>query len=95
MPRGKVKRIIDGDTLELSGGERVRIVSVFKAAELSARGGQAAKRRLQDVAPPGTEIGLSKPVAYSYGRSVRGVTVERRPVVELVTRKDTSHRNGK
>ncbi|GEM_PF-2468911 len=94
MPRGKVKRIIDGDTLELSGGERVRIAGI-KAAELSARGGQTAKRRLQGVAPPGTEIGLSKPVAFSYGRSVRGVTVEGRPVVELVTRDNGSRGNGK
>ncbi len=74
MPRGKVKRIIDGDTFELRGGERVRIAKL-NAPELGKRGGQTAKQKLRQKMPPGTEVGLSKPVARSYGRSVRRVTV--------------------
>ena len=41
MPRGKVKRVIDGDTFELRSGERVRIAGL-NAPELTEKGGQAA-----------------------------------------------------
>lgn len=74
MPRGKVKRIIDGDTFELRGGERVRIAGL-NAPELGQKGGDAAKRQLRKKMPPGTGVGLSKPLAKSYGRIVRKVTV--------------------
>ena len=84
MPRGKVKRVIDGDTFELRSGERVRIAD-FNAPELGERGGQQAKRRLQSKMPRGTEVGLSKPLAKSYGRVVRKVTVNQKSVIKLVS----------
>ncbi|GAH15751.1 unnamed protein product [marine sediment metagenome] len=74
MPRGKVKRVIDGDTFELRSGERVHIAGL-NAAELDERGGQQAKRHLQSKIPRGTEVGLSKPLAKSYGRIVRFIDV--------------------
>ena len=83
MPRGKVKRVIDGDTFELRSGESVRIAGL-NTPELDERGGQQAKRRLQIKIPRGTEVGLSKPLAKSYGRVVRKVTVEGRDITKLV-----------
>lgn len=83
MPRGKVKRIIDGDTFELRSGERVRIANL-SAPELDERGGQQAKRRLQNKMPRGTEVGISKPLAKSYGRVVRKVTINQKDITKLV-----------
>lgn len=84
MPRGKVKRIIDGDTFELRGSERVRIAKL-NAPELDEKGGQSAKQKLRQKMPPGTEVGLSKPVAKSYGRNVRKVTVNGRNVAKTLS----------
>jgi len=83
MPRGKVKRVIDGDTFQLRGGEYVRIAGL-NAPEMSQRGGATAKRRLQSRMPTGTQVGLSNPVARSYGRIVRRVTVKQKDINKLV-----------
>jgi endonuclease YncB( thermonuclease family) len=83
MPRGKVKRVVDGDTFQLRGGEYVRIAGL-NAPELGHKGGLAAKRRLQSRMPKGTEVGLSHPVAKSYGRVVRRVSVNRKDVNKLM-----------
>ena len=91
MPRGKVKRIIDGDTFELRSGERVRIAGL-NAAELDERGGQQAKRRLQGKMPQGTEVGLSKPLARSYGRVGRKVTVNQKNIAKLVSPSTPRHK---
>lgn len=90
MPRGKVKRVIDGDTFELRSGERVRIAGL-NAAELDERGGQQAKRRLQSKIPRGTKVGLSKPLAKSYGRVVRKVTVHQKDITKPLS-PPTPHR---
>ena len=83
MPRGKVKQVIDGDTFQLKGGEYVRIAGL-NAPEMKQRGGQSAKRRLQSKLRPGTTVGLSNPLAKSYGRVVRNVTVHKRDINKLV-----------
>jgi len=93
MPRGKVKRVIDGDTFQLRGGEYVRIAGL-NAPELDERGGQQAKRRLQSKMPRGTEIGLSRPLAKSYGRVVRKVTVNQKSITRIVS-PSTPHRKHK
>lgn len=85
MPRGKVKRVIDGDTFELRSGERVRIAGL-NAPELSERGGQGAKRRLQEKLRVGRSIGLSMPLAKSYGRTIRKVTVKGKNINKLVAK---------
>lgn len=90
MPVGKVKRVVDGDTVVLAGGERVRIANL-DAPELGKKGGQAAKKRLQQVLPKGQQVGLSKPLAKSYDRAVREVTVKGKPVNKLVA-KPPKHR---
>lgn len=85
MAVGKVKRVTDGDTFVLAGGERVRIANL-DAPELGEKGGQAGRKRLQQVLPKGQQVGLSKPLAKSYDRTVRKVTVKGKPVNKLVTR---------
>ena len=56
MAVGKVKRVTDGDTFVLAGGERVRIANL-DAPELGEKGGQAGKKRLQQVLPKGSKLG--------------------------------------
>ena len=85
MPVGKVKQVTDGDSFVLAGGERVRIAGL-DAPELGKKGGQAAKRRLQQVLSKGRQVGLSKPLAKSYGRIVRRVTVKGKPISKLVSK---------
>ena len=83
MPRGKVKKVIDGDTFVLKSGEKVRIANL-DAPELNQEGGQAAKKRVQKVLPRGQDVGLSQVVAKSYDRNVRRVTVKGKPITKLV-----------
>lgn len=85
MPVGKVKQVVDGDTIVLAGGEQVRIANL-DAPELAEKGGQAAKKRLQQILPRGRRVGLSKPLAKSYGRSVRKVTVKGKSINKLVAK---------
>ncbi|HXV33236.1 MAG TPA: thermonuclease family protein [Gaiellaceae bacterium] len=58
-PQAEVVRVIDGDTLELAGGERVRLVQIDAPEE---RGEEcyadAATAELSDLLPPGTEVRL-------------------------------------
>ena len=84
MPRGRVKRVVDGDTFQLKGGEYVRIAGL-DALELKQRGGATAKRRLQSRLRAGTQVGLSNPVARSYGRIVRRVTINKKDINKLMT----------
>ena len=68
-----VSSIIDGDTLEVSGGwkwngetgSRVRPTG-YDAAELRASGGQAAKDKLQRLTL-GKQIELARPIAWIEG----------------------------
>ncbi len=83
MAKGRVRRVIDGDTFELWGGQRVRVANVY-APELGARGGYAARRRLQSWIHRGSVVGLSNPVARSYGRTVRYVTVSGIPLEDVL-----------
>lgn len=56
-----VHRIIDGDTIELEGGERVRLVGI-NAPELHPEpepGALEAVEFLENICPPGTVVGLN------------------------------------
>ena len=86
MPVAKVKKVIDGDTIEIKDGTRIRIANL-NAPELQARGGIAAKRRLQRILPRGVQIGISPEKAKSFGRSVRQVTVKGKPIIKLIKKK--------
>jgi len=85
MPRAKVKKVIDGDTIIIKNDTRIRIANLH-APELSERGGKAAKQRLSKLVR-GKQIGISNELFKSYGRSVRRVTVRGKPVNKLMKKK--------
>jgi len=85
-----VARVADGDTLELRGGERVRLLQIdtpeLGEGECYA---QEAKDALARLAPPGTTVRLEADPGLdrtdSFGRLLRYVFVEGRNVnVDLV-----------
>ena len=84
MPRGVVKRVLAGNSIELRSGEHVTL-SGLTAPAIAAAGGEAAKRRLQRVLRRGTSIGLSDPVRKTADGSVRRVTKDGRDVIRLVS----------
>ena len=86
-----VERIIDGDTLVVRGGARVRLVQI----DAPEAGGEcysaAATRELERLAPPGARISLETDPRLDridrYGRLLRYVhAAERNVNVELVRR---------
>ena len=90
--RATVARIGDGDTLDLRGGARVRLVQV-DAPELGENECYAreARRELERLAPPGARISIEADPSLDdrdrYGRLLRYVHREERNVtVELVRR---------
>lgn len=83
MPRGVVKRVLDGATVELRNGEKVKVAGLM-APKLEQPGGQAAKRRLQSLLRRGTSIGLSDPRDLMIGQSIRTVTKGGKNVVRLI-----------
>lgn len=84
MPRGVVKRVIDGNTVQLRSGENVRVAGL-EAPKLEQPGGQAAKRRLQGVLRRGTSIGLSDPQDSSGDTTIRTVTKDGKNIVRLLS----------
>jgi len=86
MPIAKVKKVIDGDTIVIKNGTRIRIANL-NAPELQAPGGVPAKRKLQKILPIDTQIGISAEKAKSFGRSVREVTVKGKPIIKLIKKK--------
>ncbi len=84
MPRGVVKRVIDGNTVQLRSGENVRVAGL-ESPKLEQAGGQAAKRRLQGVLRRGTSIGLSDPQDSGKDMTVRTVTKDGKNIVRLLS----------
>ncbi len=71
-----VSVVIDGDTISLESGEKVRFVGINTPETLTdppEEGGPEAKEFLQNACPPGTEVGLNvddlKPKDH-YGRTL-------------------------
>jgi len=85
MPKARVKRVIDGDTIEIMNNTRIRIAD-YNAPELGEYGGQAAKKRLSKLVK-GKPIGISNELSTSYGRSVRRVTVKGKPITRVLQKK--------
>jgi len=85
MPRAKGKRAIDGDTIEIVSGLKIRIAG-YDAPELDQRGGKAAKQQLSKLIK-GKTLGVSNELGTSYGRSVRRVTVKGKPIPKLMQKK--------
>ena len=72
MAKGKVTKIIDGDTFEIQGGKKIRLSNV-RAPELGAKGGAEAKQELSNLISQKTVN--CKTVGKSYGREVANVRV--------------------
>lgn len=85
MPKARVKKVIDGDTISIMNNTRIRIANLH-APELSERGGKAAAQRLSKMVK-GKQIGISNELFKSYGRSVRRVTVRGKPIDRLMRKR--------
>ena len=89
----QVARVIDGDTFELAGGDRVRILNI-DTAEMPPRSqcneerdlALAAKARLSDLVAQSGEIKLVKEGRDrdTYGRQLRRVRIDGRDVGTLL-----------
>jgi len=72
MAKGKVTRVIDGDTFKIRGGKAIRLASVG-APELGTKGGAKARDVLD--AKIGGKTVTYQPVGESYGRTVAQVKI--------------------
>lgn len=84
MTKGKVTRIIDGDTFKIQGGKAIRLANV-SAPELGTKGGAKAKNELKGLL-------CGKIVSYntkgkSYGRDVANVKIASRSVNQVMRNK--------
>lgn len=88
---GVVARVNDGDTITLRGGGKVRLLQVDAPELTTDCYGRSAKRELEQVLHPGTQVRLVRDPALDdtdrYGRLLRYVLVGERDVnLELVRR---------
>ena len=84
VSQGVVAFVNDGDTLRLTDGRRVRLVQI-DAPELATECfGRAARRALNQLAPPGTRVKLERDPMLDavdrYGRLLRYVIVDGRNI---------------
>lgn len=89
MARGKVIRVIDGDTFKIQGGKAIRLAKVG-APELGTKGGAKARNELQGVIKGKTVI--YNTVAKSYGRDVANVKVGGKSVNQIMRNKGYKHK---
>jgi micrococcal nuclease len=76
-----VDRVIDGDTIVLQGGEKVRLdgINTPEIGPNEGPGGVEAKEFVENLCPPGTEVGLDVDdleLKDHYGRTPAIVYVE-------------------
>ncbi len=91
MTKGKVTKVIDGDTFKIQGSKAIRLANV-SAPELGTKGGAKAKADLQGL------VG-GKTISYdakgkSYGREVANVKVGGKSVNQIMRNKGNTN-NGK
>ena len=84
MAKGKVTRVIDGDTFKVQGSKAIRLSNV-RASELGTKGGTKARNELKE------RIG-GKTVSYntvgkSYGRDVANVKMAGKSVNQAMRNK--------
>ena len=84
MPKGRVAKVIDGDTFKLQGGKAIRLANVG-APELGSKGGAQAKNDLA-AKIQGKTVSY-KPVAKSYGRTVAQVKLAGKSVNQAMRNK--------
>lgn len=82
--RGTVGYVTDGDSLRLTDGRRVRLVQIDAPELVTDCYGQAARRALLSLAPPGTSVTLERDPALDavdrYRRLLRYVVIRGRDV---------------
>ena len=83
MPKGRVTKVIDGDTIKIPR-KTVRLANV-DAPELGTKGGIKAKSQLKDMVQGKTIT--YKPVGESYGRVVAQVKVRGKSVNQAMRNK--------
>ena len=84
MAKGKVSRVIDGDTFRITGGKSIRLANV-NAPELGTRGGAKARNELKTVI--GGKTVSYRAVTKSYGRTVANVKVGAKSVNQVMRNK--------
>jgi endonuclease YncB( thermonuclease family) len=84
MPKGKVTKVIDGDTFKVQGGKAIRLASV-RAPEIGTKGGSKAKSDLASTIG-GKTINYN-PVGKSYGRTVAQVNIAGKSVNQVMRNK--------
>jgi len=84
MPKGKVSKVVDGDTFKISKGPYIRLENV-DAPEMGCKGGAQAKHELEDMI--GGKTVNFNPVGKSYGRIVAKVHIGGKSVNGSMRRK--------
>ena len=70
MSKGRVTKIVDGDTFKVVGGETIRLANV-RAPEIGTKGGAKARNDLDNMI--GDKTISYDTVGKSYGRNVANV----------------------
>jgi len=83
MPKGKVTKVIDGDTLKIRN-KSIRLANV-DAPEMGSKWGAWSKNQLKDIVQNKTVS--YKPVAKSYGRVVAEVKLRGKSVNQAMRNK--------
>jgi len=78
MPKGKVQKIVDGDTFITSTGKRVRLANV-NAPEKGRRGAPQARKDLREVISR-KQVNIDVVAHDPYGRAVANVKVGKKSV---------------
>lgn len=84
MAKGKVTKIIDGDTFKIQGGKAIRLANV-RAPELGTKGGAKARNELSERI--GGKTVSYNTVSKSYGRDVANVKVAGKSVNQVMRNK--------
>jgi endonuclease YncB( thermonuclease family) len=84
MSKGKVTRVIDGDTFKVQGGKAIRLANV-RAPELGTKGGAKARNELSERI--GGKTVSYNTVSKSYGRDVANVKVAGKSVNQAMRNK--------
>lgn len=84
MAKGKVSKVIDGDTFKIQGGKSIRLSNV-KSPEIGTKGGAKAKNDLSNLIEGKTVSYDEKGV--SYGRIVANVKIAGKSVNQVMRNK--------
>ncbi len=85
VQKGKVTRVIDGDTFKTSTGKRVRLANV-NAPEIGRRGAAKAASDLRSLVG-GKEVSINTVAHDKYGRAIANVKVGRYSVNKAMREK--------